>query len=50
MSKHDADPASDPASANQRPTEQALSLDMRSVPETLVRIPLQASETSASAP
>ncbi|WFD21225.1 DASH complex subunit dad2 [Malassezia caprae] len=50
MSKHDADAAADAAPADQHPTEQVLSLDSRSVPETLVRIPLQASEPSASAP
>lgn len=50
MSKHDVEPATDATSADQRPTEQALSLDSRSVPETLVRIPLQATDASASAP
>ncbi|SHO79986.1 Uncharacterized protein MSYG_4341 [Malassezia sympodialis ATCC 42132] len=50
MSKSDADPAADATSAHQHPTEQALSLDTRTVPETLVRIPLQAVETSTSAP
>lgn len=50
MSKYDADPAADATSAHQPPTEQALSLDTRTVPETLVRIPLQAVETSTSAP